>query len=213
MKRYKSRTEFVIEAINRYRPDKNCKYIDIGFVGEYDTPFLHYEILKTLKEDDFMVGVDINPKVKELVNDDFIKKYINQSEYKVDDVFNLKETSLDVVTLLEVFEHLPHPYLALTQISKNMNKGGVFIMTYPNPLSIKIFLRYIFTRNILDNQFLTKYRGHHEHKIFPMPPSVINYMQDFGLEVVEIAYLKGKLSKIPFLNKFSDYIGIVARKV
>jgi len=173
---------------------------------------MHYEVLKTLNKDDSLVGIDIHPKIKEIVeNDAFIKSY-NNVRYLKESIFDLNENNFDIVTLLEVFEHLSHPYLSLHKIYDFMNVGGIFIITYPNPLNIGIFYRYILRKNILDDDFLRVYKGAADHKVFPMPPSMVIYLQELGFEVKEVAYIKGKLNKIPFLEKFSSYIGIVAVK-
>lgn len=59
--RYKNREEFATKNINKYKKDKN-NYLDIGFVGEYEKPFMHYDILKTLDSKDKLLGIDINSK-------------------------------------------------------------------------------------------------------------------------------------------------------
>ena len=58
------------------------------------------------------------------------------------------KNSFDVVVLCEVFEHLPHPYLALHKINYCLKEGGVLIMTYPNPFSLRILLKYLFQKDI-----------------------------------------------------------------
>lgn len=209
--KYKNREEFVIKNIEKYKKRKN-NYLDIGFVGEYEKPFMHYEILKTLNSNDRLSGLDINPKIGNIENDVNIKPYLEQVKYKKESIFDSNEQGFDIVTLLEVFEHLPHPYLALHKIYDKLNKNGTFLLTYPNPLNIGIFYRYIFRKNILDKDFLKIYKGADDHKIFPMPPCMVIYLEDLGFEVKEVSYIKGKLNKIPFLDKFSDYIGIVAVK-
>jgi len=208
---YKNREEFVVTNINKYKKNRN-NYLDIGFIGEYEKPFMHYEILKTLNKNDRLLGIDINPKINTIAKDDFITNYSLQVSYKEESIFDFKDNNFDIVTLLEVFEHLPHPYLALHNIYNSMNDGGIFIMTYPNPLNIGIFYRYILRKNILDKDFLKIYKGADEHKVFPMPPSMVIYLEELGFKVKEISFIKGKFNKIPFLNKFSDYIGIVAVK-
>lgn len=209
--KYKDREEFVIANIQKYKKEKN-NYLDIGFVGEYEKPFMHYEILNTLNSNDGLVGLDINSKIENIENDVNIKPYLEQVKYKKESIFDSNEEGFDIVTLLEVFEHLPHPYLALHKIYDKLNTNGTFLLTYPNPLNIGIFYRYILRKNILDKGFLKIYKGADDHKVFPMPPCMVIYLEDLGFEVKEVSYIKGKLNKIPFLDKFSDYIGIVAVK-
>ena len=141
-----------------------------------------------------------------------IKNLLCIIKYKKISIFDFNDKNFDIVTLLEVFEHLPHPYLSLHKIYDVLNEDGILILTYPNPLNIGIFYRYLFTDNILNKNFLDIYKGADDHKIFPMPPSMIVYLEYLGFKVEELSYIKGKFSNIPFLNKFSSYIGIVAIK-
>lgn len=209
---YHSREQFVLSNITNNRKENVNHYLDIGFLGHYAEPFMHYKILKTIGKNDTILGIDINPKITEISNNPLIKNYSEQATYKNQSIFELKDETFDTIFLLEVFEHLPHPYLALHNIYESLNKGGILIMTYPNPLNIGIFYRYILEKNILNKKFLKTYKGAEDHKIFPMPPSMIIYLEYLGFEVKELAFIKGKMHRFPFLNKFSDYIGIVAKK-
>lgn len=81
-----------------------------------------------------------------------------------------------------------------------------------NSVSWKKLLRYFLTSDILDEKYTDLYKRHKEHKIFPFPPSLIVYLNELGFKVRKVCFIKGFLSKIHFLRKFSDYIGIVAEK-
>ena len=67
--KYKSRKDFVIQNINKYK-NKNHKnfYLDIGFIGENNEPFMHYNILKTLGPDDYLFGINIFSPVDNILN-------------------------------------------------------------------------------------------------------------------------------------------------
>ena len=70
--RYKNREEFVSLNIKNYKKD-GSSYLDIGFIGEYKKPFMHYEILKTMQNGDKLKGIDTNEKIYTMLQDDFIK--------------------------------------------------------------------------------------------------------------------------------------------
>ena len=78
-------------------------------------------------------------------------------------------------------------------------------------------------KNILNKDFLNYFRGDREHKIFPHPICLVNYLNDLGFKVEEFGFIKyniGYFSKINYLlakfgitTKFSNYVGICARKL
>ena len=206
--KYKSRTEFVILKLKN--KSKERKILDIGFIGEYNTPFIHNAILNNYPED-YVVGIDISDKINIFKNSKN-SEYLQLSIFDIDKIKKFKNF-FDIITFCETFEHLPNPYLSLEKINYCLKQNGKLLMTYPNPLSIKKFIHYLFQKNLLKKKFLKKYLGAIDHKVFPMPTSIIAYLNYIGFEVEEIAFLKGKLSKIPILNKFSSYIGVIAKKL
>lgn len=157
-----------------------------------------------------MTGLDIHASIDGYKETSQVT-YRNLSVFDIEERKEFRET-FDAVTLCEVFEHLPHPYLSLHKIHYALKPGGLFVATYPNPLNLKSFLRYIRQGNIADPTFVSRYMGAPDHKIFPFPVCLAKYLTDLGFKVEEIAFLKGVASRIPFLEKFSSYVGISARK-
>lgn len=208
MKRYSSRTEFVLHTLASVTCPR--RILDIGFIGEYEQPFIHNEIIRTLGTEDRLHGIDIGPGINKYKD----QRNVHYSQLSIFDVNKIPEMkgAYDCVILCEVFEHLPHPYLALHRIHHCLKYGGMLVMTYPNPIGFRIFMRYLFTKNIADPYFISQYRGAEDHKIFPMPSSITAYLNETGYCVTEIAFPKGKLQLIPVLEKFSSYVGLVAVK-
>jgi len=161
-----------------------------------------------ISPDDAYVGIDISidrEKFKPSKN----VKYVESSMFDLDSSF---DESADVVLFCEVFEHLETPYSALHKIYSLLKPGGRLIMTYPNPLSLGIFVRYLGIKNVSDEKFLSTYLGSAGHKIFPMPPCMVNYLHSLGFKVTEVDFLKGRFAGWPILNKFAAYVAIVAEK-
>lgn len=204
---YKNRTKFIIDNINW---KKENKILDVGFIGAYRDSFIHNAIVSKLKNNDELVGIDTSYKIKDFKNKDNIK-YLKESVFNLD---NNEEniSKFDYIIFCEVFEHLENPYKTLHIFKKLLKKGGVLLITYPNPISWKKLIRYIFTNNIVEEKFLSLYAGDPEHKIFPYPPSIVNYLNSIEFEVKEVSFLKNFLSYLKYFNKFSSYIGIVAKK-
>lgn len=134
-----------------------------------------------------------------------------------------------VVIFLEVLEHLDNPLLGLQNITKHLEKGGVLILTTPNPQSSKntlsLFLRgslYAFQeKHLIENHVFTPWKHVVEH-----------YLRICGFEILEYAivdtnyihqkptsfidWLKQKVERyIEYRNPLAKGMsyGIVARKI
>lgn len=205
--KYATRTEFVINTIARYSTSSIEKILDIGFVGEHARPFIHEALIENYPQT-LITGIDTNPEIEKFSDSEF-RKYHQISIFDIEEKQDLLEV-MDVVVMCEVFEHLPHPYLSLHKIKACLKKGGLLVMTYPNPLRFNLFKLYLRQKNILDKNFLKIFRGAPDHKVFPMPPCMAAYLEDIGFEVKEICFPKAKYQGIPFLEKFGAYVGVVA---
>jgi len=190
--------------------DRHKKILDIGFLGgnEREEAFIHKKIIKNIGQEHQVYGLDININREKYIDNDLIK-YIDCSIF---DLGHDLDGKFDVVYFCEVFEHLQHPYLSLHKIAKSLKNGGKLVMTYPNPLSLKPFIRYLFTNDILNHNFITKFFGDPEHKVLPLPTCMVRYLSELNFEVEDVSFLKGRFSSLPILKKFSSYIGIVAVK-
>lgn len=205
--RYPSRTAFVLAALER--APSHDHILDIGFLGEYDRPFLHESILEACP-DSRVLGIDTNLRIATFANTATV-------EYRQLSVFDLDQATdlagrFNAAVLCEVFEHLPHPYLALHTIARCLAADGVLIMTWPNPLGLGRFARYLLRKNVADPEFIDTWLGAPDHQVFPMPPSMIGYLRSLGLVTQEVAFLKGRFSRLPVLEKFASYVGLVASK-
>ena len=205
---YKTRTEFVVAFIkNTYAPRK---ILDVGFIGEYNRSFIHKALLENFS-DDSIVGLDINPEIEQFKNKKN-REYVKLSIFDVDTKKGFKE-QFNIVVLCEVFEHLLHPFLVLHKIHYCLKEGGMLIITYPNPTGLKKFVRYLLQQDVTEKDFLRKkYLGAPDHKVFPMPPSLVAYLNAAGFETKKVAFIKRNFCGVPILEKLSSYVGIVAVK-
>ena len=222
---YKTRGDFVIKNIKKIETNKII--LDVGFLGQKE-PFMHYKILNLLNENDHLVGIDTNKEKLDLfINNektkDLVKKYYVSYRFKSIFSTDFKDGEFNCVCLMEVFEHLYNPYNVFDEIRRLIKPGGIFIMTYPNPLNLNIFLKYVIKKNILNQDFLNYFRGDREHKIFPHPVCLANYLNNLGFKVEEVGFIKYNikyfsrinylLAKFGITTKFSNYVGICARKL
>jgi len=203
--KYKSRTEFVLSHVIR---KESGKILDIGFIGEYNEPFIHNAILGHTNA--HVVGIDISASIDSFKNNNHAT-YFKRSVYDIrkDALF---VNSFDTVVMCEIIEHLKYPWQALENASIALREGGVLIITYPNPYALTKLINYLRASDIASSQFISNFLGSPDHLHFPTLPGLLRHASQLGLKPTEIAFMKGFGSNIPFLNRFSAYIGVALKK-
>ncbi|MDB4926972.1 methyltransferase domain-containing protein [Mucilaginibacter sp.] len=113
----------------------------------------------------------------------------NIQQWNIETNFSYDYPAANIVTLLEVVEHLTNPWLCIKNISATMAPGGFLILTTPNPgwstsrvsLMVKGFLT-CFTQSDLDNN----------HHVFIAWPHILQrLLNDNGFEIIEYVTLDG----------------------
>ena len=85
---------------------------------------LIYELMKLdIHKNNIFEGIENNSEAIKFSNKRFSKKIVSRK---------LKKNNYDIVTIIEVIEHLKNPWADLHHIYQSMNKGGVIIITTPN---------------------------------------------------------------------------------
>lgn len=88
------------------------------------------------------------------------------------------------VVFLEVLEHLGNPLLGIQNIANHMEKGGILILTTPNPQSSKNRL------NLLLKGTLYAFQEKHleEHHVFTPWEHIVRYfLESSGFDILEYA--------------------------
>jgi ubiquinone/menaquinone biosynthesis C-methylase UbiE len=75
----------------------------------------------------------------------------------------LHANSADVITMLAVLEHLPHPDRAVTEAHRILKKGGVFLITVPSPKTKKL-LPWLAKLKIVRQEMIDQ---HHNYFTYP----------------------------------------------
>ncbi|HEY9220453.1 MAG TPA: methyltransferase domain-containing protein [Lutibacter sp.] len=109
-----------------------------------------------------------------------------------------------MVVFLEVLEHLGNPLLGIQNIANHMEKGGILILTTPNPQSSKNRL------NLLLKGTLYAFQEKHlvEHHVFTPWEHIVRYfLESAGFEILEYAivdtaYQNRKLTSFKDAVKF-----------
>ena len=211
IKTYKDRGKFATKMLHKYISESPNKIVsDIG------AGFGH------MRKEIESVGAKWQPF-------DYVKKMSESIIWNLNEPAPKSVDNAGVVIFLEVLEHLDNPLLGIQNISTHTEKGGVLILTTPNPQSSKntlsLFLRgslYAFQeKHIVENHVFT-----------PWKHVVYEFLKRSGFEVLEYAivdlqykdrkissfkdWLKYKIeSFIEYKNPLAKGMsyGIVARKI
>lgn len=177
---------------------KNKKVLDVGCVGGENNPFgtpkwRHQYIAEVADE---CVGIDIQGDMEKIREEGFNVHQANVER------MDLKE-KFQVVTAMEVFEHLENPGLALQRIADHLVPEGHLILTTPNPLHYQKLLG-----NLWNSQ---------RHICYHHPIPFKRFVQRFGFQEQKIEWLgenwknagslKGKLFML--MNPLPDRLAAV----
>lgn len=224
---YETRTAFVHDVLAQVAAPGGRAILDAGFIGSYAEATVHYAIVDMLRDGDRLTGIDIDaarleaflahPKTQQR-QERFDLRYERRSVFDT----GYESGAFDAVLLLEVFEHLHAPYRVFDEVARLLKPGGSFILTYPNPLSLTKLLRYLWQGDLLDDGYLRAYRGAPDHKVFPHPPSLANYLVDVGLQPRSVVFIKYAYRQLGALNrllprwnvtrKLAAYVGVHATR-
>lgn len=153
----------------------------------------YYQNLKPVHYD---VGAGQSSLVKQLSNEtangysfDLFPFDESVQQWDIQKGFPYNHQAADIVTFLEIVEHLNNPWTCIENIAAAMAPGGFLILTTPNPgwgtsrlnLLFKGFLT-CFTQSDLDLN----------HHVFVAWPHIVQkLLTDNGLEIIEYVTLDG----------------------
>ena len=134
-----------------------------------------------------------------------------------------------IVIFLEVLEHLANPLLGIQHIANHMEKGGILILTTPNPQSSKNRINLMFKGVLYAFQ---KKHLDENHVFTPWEHIVRFFLEENGFEILEYAivdtsYQNRKLASLGdsikfYMEKLIEFknikakgmsYGIVAKKI
>jgi SAM-dependent methyltransferase len=165
----KYKVESIKKVLFKYLKDNNIQlssYADVGCGSGEIIKLLGKELKLNFESLQILKGFDVSPHVEKL-NDEFVK-------FSFQD-FTKVEENFDLVTLNDVFEHVPNPISFLTEVGK---RAKYVVMHIPLEDCLSVNIRNLQKRKI-------KNPG---HLIFLNINSAFNLITYSGLKIVDYEY-------------------------
>ena len=161
----KTDTEFIIKSIKKLLPNSK-KVLDIG-CGTGN-------LMKEFSKEGFEVeGIELSP---------FAAEFAIQRGYKVHKIDFSKDyyqsNDYDIITAIEVLEHVDNPKKFLTNVYNSLKTGGVFYFTTAN------FKWYYIERKLLGKARLDNFVAPEGHIYFFSDTTLKKYFQEIGFSKV-----------------------------
>jgi len=175
------------------------------------------KFLETLNSEHFpdRVGVDLMPRPTKLGGQ------YGWIQHDLNVPLPLENNSINVVTSIEVIEHLENPRATAREWFRILQSGGILIMSTPNNHSIRSILSYVFRGHFVS--FLEKDYPAHITALTKL--DIFRVLKEAGFNEIEFSFVpEGKVPGTGHLSwttisggflkgqLFSDNIVCVARK-
>lgn len=100
---------------------------------------------------------------------------------------NLKDTSIDVVTMWDVIEHIENPLETLAATQKKLKKGGLLVIKTPDEKSLfKKGGRFLYLISGRKISFLLKYLYYLPHYFYYNRLTIQKLLEKFGFKIIKI---------------------------
>jgi len=150
------------------------RHITLFDIGSRDSVLTEYISEKDISYN----GFDLEPLDK------------SARQWDIEEPFPYADPHPQIITMLEIVEHLKNPWLCMKNIAGIIEPGGYLILTTPNPAwstsrvdLLKSGYLSCFTQSDLDLN----------HHVFTPWPHIINrLLTDSGFEIIEYSTLDGK---------------------
>lgn len=106
------------------------------------------------------------------------------------------DASFDVVFCIEVMEHVPNPFAALTEIRRVLREDGILVISVPNPYHVK---------ELVWNLFRIPDRQGHIYSWTRQAMTALAGMNGFRLEATRGTYFHPPVPMVPLLARSIVY--------
>lgn len=166
-----------LDFVKKFTNLENKRIIDVGCGGGILT-----EALTT--QDNDVSGLDASQEAIEVAKQHAkqSKLNINYINSTIEDFVSSNENQFDVVTCMEMLEHVPDPKSIIASIAKLVKKDGFFFASTLNR-NLKSYLLSIIAA---EHVFKMVPRGTHEYGKFIKPYELIKTAEKYGFIALEI---------------------------
>ncbi len=111
-------------------------------------------------------------------------------EWNIENPFPYSDSKADIITMLEVIEHLNNPWLGIKNITDHLKEDGYLLLTMPNPSwsGARLNLLYKGVLSCFSQEDLTL----NHHVFTPWPHIIDKLLQDNGFRIIEAITLDGR---------------------
>lgn len=200
LNRHTNRLLFSAKLVDEIAGGRKLKVLDVGIHAGY----LAY-LLKSKGHEVYGVDEDMHA----FWGKRFASEHIEFSVCNlVRENLPFKDEEFDVVTFLEVIEHLPVlPNLVLQELKRVLRKGGFLILSTPNPLSFRSRVKILLGRWPYS---LTSSSGHfREYNI----DELTFLIKKVGLNITRIEYRTFDFLHMSLLHKILSFIQRVGNEI
>ena len=188
------RIVWVIQKVHSLLNKKGI-ILDVGYRGNSEQPDLHLDI-KRQNSQLHIIGLDID-------TEGVIQQHLPDTLAGDATCLPCRDHSLDAILCLEMVEHIYQPERMLLEFQRALKYQGKIIMTTPNAWAWWNVTKHWLFGSLGSRKRYDVYRsylGAPSHKRFFDPLSLLNMLNDYGLETVELVT---KNHSIPFVSRFS----------
>lgn len=191
------RFAYIVERV----PLKNAHVLDVGCGGGILTEALARAGAKT-------IGIDLAPRVLEVARLHLLesKLQVDYREISVEDLAHDRPASFDVITCMELLEHVPDPVSIINACTHLLKPGGRLFLSTINRTPAAFALAIAGAEYVLN----LLPRGTHHYAQFIRPSELAHTLRDSDLELEDISGMtynpfsrKAALSKNIQVNYFA----------
>lgn len=160
----------MIRSLMPIRDLTKLKHLDIGCGDGY-----RIRLVKPVGE---IVGIDLDENMVAQARKRGVTAYVGDAED-----LHFPDESFDLVTSIEVLEHVPHPTVALAEAYRVLKRGGFFICVTPNASFLFSVIWKLWTARGLGRIWRDKHI--HEYKLWGRTKSgvsLVDRLRDVGFK-------------------------------
>ncbi len=181
------RTPWIIDVISAKCPE-HCKVLDIGCGAGMLTNRL-------AERKHQVTGVDLSPDSLKVARMQDLTKSVKYIQANAE-ALPFDDASFDVVTALDLLEHVHHPQTVIREAARVLKPGGLFFFHTFN----RNFLSWLLVIKGVEWAVRNTPKHMHVYDLFIKPEELANMCELAGIESIEMRGLNPKLNSLSLLK-------------